>query len=126
MSVVRSDETLPGSTAAGPAGPGAFFGRSKDTILDPDVACRLWASSTILRISKLNRAASCSRIARTSSTIGSWNIVSPPSILAERHNVCCRGLVGSVIQDVAFFCFHGDFLALLAVSEDHFLESILK
>ena len=52
----------------------------KETILNLEVAWRLWASSTILRMSKLNWAASCSRIARTSSTIGSWNIASSPSI----------------------------------------------
>jgi hypothetical protein len=40
---------------AGPVGCGDVLGRSKDTILPPEVACRLWASSTILRISKLNR-----------------------------------------------------------------------
>ena len=58
-----------------------ILGRSKETILLLDNACRLCVSSIILRISKWNLAASCSRMVRTSSRIGSGVINNPPLIL---------------------------------------------
>src|SRR5262249_39817967 len=69
-----------------PLGSSSWFVFWNDTTRAWEDACRFWASFTILRISKSNWAANCSRIARTSSTIGSRAMLTPHEFLGRANH----------------------------------------
>src|SRR5262245_4656857 len=93
---------------AAPVGGSGCFGLLNDTTRAWDDAWRRWASSTIWRISKSNRADNCSRIARTSATIGSRIILVPRDrrfdVHALRHGDCHSMWPPAPLPSVAATC----------------------